>query len=206
MSVRTEKTQISLGICPVWSGSSLSAWRKLGSLATHWVHSEDSDQTGRMPRLIWVFAGRTLTLLVLSCRGSRLFDFCFQILLPDFQWDSRLKGMILGSFFYGYIFTQLPGGKTSALYMSQMHLLMFPPVGWDTLGIRPTKNHFHREFDRTLWHRDGTLVTLRLKFSKKLYRQLSLTRLCITRYYHIRRSDSPVPTFFPIYLLQFDCA
>ena len=39
--------------------SSLSAWRKLGSLATHGVHSEDSDQTGRMPRLIWVFAGHT---------------------------------------------------------------------------------------------------------------------------------------------------
>ena len=28
--------------------------------------SEDSDQTGRMPRLIWIFAGRTLILLVLS--------------------------------------------------------------------------------------------------------------------------------------------
>ena len=28
------------------------------------------DQTGRMPRLIWVFAGRTVNLLVLSCRGS----------------------------------------------------------------------------------------------------------------------------------------
>ena len=27
--------------------------------------SEDSDQTGRMPRLVWVFAGRTATLLVL---------------------------------------------------------------------------------------------------------------------------------------------
>ena len=52
------KTQISLGIRPVWSESSLSAWRKLESLATHWAHSEDSDQTGRMPRLIWVFAGR----------------------------------------------------------------------------------------------------------------------------------------------------
>ena len=50
--------------------SSLSAWRKLGSLATHWAHSEDSDQTGRMPRLIWVFAGCTLILLVLSYRGS----------------------------------------------------------------------------------------------------------------------------------------
>ena len=35
------KTQISLGIRPVWSDSSLSAWRKLGSLATYWVHSED---------------------------------------------------------------------------------------------------------------------------------------------------------------------
>ena len=39
--------------------SSLSAWRKLGSLTTHWMHREYSDQTGWMPRLIWVFAGRT---------------------------------------------------------------------------------------------------------------------------------------------------
>ena len=39
--------------------SSLSAWWKPGPLATHWVHSEDSDQTGKMPRLTWVFAGRT---------------------------------------------------------------------------------------------------------------------------------------------------
>ena len=44
---------------PVWSESSLYAWRKLGSLATYWAHSKDSDLTGRMPRLIWVFAGRT---------------------------------------------------------------------------------------------------------------------------------------------------
>ena len=39
--------------------SSLSAWRKLGSLATYWAHSEDSDQTGWMLRLIWIFAGHT---------------------------------------------------------------------------------------------------------------------------------------------------
>ena len=70
MSVRPAKTRISLGIRPVWSESSMSAWRNLGSLATHWAHSKDPDQTGRMPRLIWVFAGRTLVLLVLSCRGS----------------------------------------------------------------------------------------------------------------------------------------
>ena len=35
------------------------AWRNLGSIAFHWAHSEDSDQTERMPRLIWVFAERT---------------------------------------------------------------------------------------------------------------------------------------------------
>ena len=64
------KIQISLGIRPVLSKSSLSTWRKLGSLATNSAHSEDSDQTGRMPRLIWVFGGRTVTLLVFSCRGS----------------------------------------------------------------------------------------------------------------------------------------
>ena len=52
------------------SAQSVSAWKKLGSLATHWAHNEDSDQTGRMPRLIWVFAGRTVSLLLLSWGGS----------------------------------------------------------------------------------------------------------------------------------------
>ena len=43
VTVRPAKTQISLGIRQVWSESSLSAWRKLGSLATHWAHSQDSQ-------------------------------------------------------------------------------------------------------------------------------------------------------------------
>ena len=58
--MRPAKTQISLGIRPVWSESSLSAWRNLWSLATYWaLLSKDSDQNGQMPRLVWVFAGRT---------------------------------------------------------------------------------------------------------------------------------------------------
>ena len=48
-------------LCAQSDQSSLSAWRSLGSLAILGVHSEDSDQTGRMPRLIWVFAGRTVS-------------------------------------------------------------------------------------------------------------------------------------------------
>ena len=60
-----------------------SAWASTqsdqSSLCAQWVakdpsflhaDSEDSDQAGRMPRLIWIFAGRMAILLVLSCRGS----------------------------------------------------------------------------------------------------------------------------------------
>ena len=72
VTVRPGKTQISLGIRPVWSESSLCAqWVAKGPRFLH-ADSEDSDQTRRMPRLIWVFAGRTFTVLVLSCRGSYL--------------------------------------------------------------------------------------------------------------------------------------
>ena len=57
--VRPAKTRISLGIHPVWSESSLCAqWVGKDPDFLH-ADREDSDQTGRMPRLIWVFAGRT---------------------------------------------------------------------------------------------------------------------------------------------------
>ena len=43
--------------------SSLSVFavrmKKPGSLATHLAHSEYSNQTRRMPRLVWVFVRRT---------------------------------------------------------------------------------------------------------------------------------------------------
>ena len=83
MSVRPAKTQISLGIRPVWSESSLCAqWVAKDPSFLH-ADSEDSDQTGRIPRLIWVFAGRTLILLVLSCRGS---NSLFLFLFATFYW------------------------------------------------------------------------------------------------------------------------
>ena len=57
--MRTTKTLIRLGIRPVWSESSLRAqWVSKDRSFLH-ADSEDSDQTGRMPSLIWVFAGRT---------------------------------------------------------------------------------------------------------------------------------------------------
>ena len=53
MAVRPAKTRISLGIRPVWSESSLSAWRKVGTLATRWTHSEGSEMSEIEP--IWDF-------------------------------------------------------------------------------------------------------------------------------------------------------
>lgn len=32
------------------------------------------------------------------------------IQVQDFPWSSKEQGLLLSSFFYGYIFTQLPGG------------------------------------------------------------------------------------------------
>ena len=52
-------TQISLGIRQVWSESLMCAhWVAKDPMFVH-ADSEDSDQTGRMPRLIWVFAWHT---------------------------------------------------------------------------------------------------------------------------------------------------
>ena len=52
-----------------------------------------------MPRIIWVFAGRTVTLLVLSCRGSHFFTISAEACWLLFQvffvpsWDSKLWSM-----------------------------------------------------------------------------------------------------------------
>ena len=63
MTVCPAKTQISLGIRPVWSEPLLcTQWVAKDPSFLH-ANSKDSDQTGRMPRLIWVFAGHIAILL-----------------------------------------------------------------------------------------------------------------------------------------------
>ena len=52
--VRPAKTQISLGICLVWSLFTVH----MKKLCANWAHSKDSDKTGPICRLIWVFVGR----------------------------------------------------------------------------------------------------------------------------------------------------
>ena len=57
--VRPVKTQIRLGIRP--HEESLGPWLPI-------EHTEDSDQAGRMPRPIWVFAGRTVNFIGFAMR------------------------------------------------------------------------------------------------------------------------------------------
>ena len=55
---------------PDWSESSLSAWRKLGFLATHWAHDMTLIRLGGCPCWSKSSLGAHVTLLVLPCRGS----------------------------------------------------------------------------------------------------------------------------------------
>ena len=91
--VRPSKTRISLGIRPYWSEFSLSAWRKHGSLPTHWAHIEDYDLTGRMPRLIWVFAGRKDLFVGLVMRLLIYFRRAFAFKLKCSCWKEKCRCM-----------------------------------------------------------------------------------------------------------------
>ena len=56
---RSAKIQIRLHICAVWSESSLGEfWIAKDAMLFH-AGNEDSDQTARMRRRIWVFVERT---------------------------------------------------------------------------------------------------------------------------------------------------
>ena len=56
--VRPAKSQISLGIHPVWSVFAVCSKASQGPQG-FFMRTAKTDQTGRMPRLIWVFTGRT---------------------------------------------------------------------------------------------------------------------------------------------------
>ena len=71
--VRPVKTQINLGIRPVWSESWLSTWGKLRSLTIIRAHSEASDQTGGCSGWSQSSLGAKVILLVLSWGGSFYF-------------------------------------------------------------------------------------------------------------------------------------
>ena len=74
--VRPAKSQISMGIRPVWSEPSLYALWIAKDPGFLYADSEDSDQTGRMPRLLRVFSGHTghFVVFVMQWFGSIFYN------------------------------------------------------------------------------------------------------------------------------------
>ena len=100
--MRPAKAQISLGVRPVRSESSLCAWWVKEPVLLH-ADSEDSDQTGWMPRLIWVFSGRTDHFVGFVVRWLRFIEVAAHQALPalDKSWIlSWIQGKMLDC--YGY--------------------------------------------------------------------------------------------------------
>ena len=77
---RPAKTQISLDIRPIWSESSLCAQWVTKVPSFRHADKEDSDQTGRMPMLIWVLAGRTVCWF---CYAAAHFQKLFSVNVAD---------------------------------------------------------------------------------------------------------------------------
>ena len=96
MTVRPAKTQISLDIHPVWSESSLCAqWVAKDTSFLH-ADSEDSDQTGRTTRLIWVFTGCTCHFVGFVTRQLKCFacdDVCLCTINTEISLSSIKKKM-----------------------------------------------------------------------------------------------------------------
>ena len=89
--VHPAKTRISLGIRPVWSESSLCAQRVTKDPRFLHADREDADQTAQMPRLVWVFAGRT----------CHFVGFVMSRLILGYSSYNNFLGYLNSSHFYG---------------------------------------------------------------------------------------------------------
>ena len=147
MSVRPAKTQISLGIRPIWSESSLCAQWVVKDPSFLHADSEDFNQTGQKPRLIWVFAGRTCHFVM--CLHFLLMSFgdcdvwlwlflgifkgifllkCIRVPVPFLtQWTSKAPGT-------GQV---NPFAMVPRIYRNSCTVLVVTGPGWQGLTIIP---------------------------------------------------------------------
>ena len=99
--VRPAKNQISLAVR-----------LKKARVLSYPLSAEESlcYQTERMPRLIWVFTGRTVILLVLSCGGSFLhYDNTHLLVFVK----------IYGTFFISVVYSNIQGSQENDLQMKE---------------------------------------------------------------------------------------
>ena len=95
------KTQISLGIRPVWSESWLSTLRKLGSVGTHWAHRLWSDWADAQADLSLCWAH--LPFCSFCHEAAHLFFLCLYNMHPQvstFQTCASLNTLCLQCLYY----------------------------------------------------------------------------------------------------------
>ena len=98
VAVSHHKTRVSIGSDSVWSESSLPAGRKFGSLVTHRMHSEDSNRSRPVPRLIWVFARRKLNLFVLWWQCSNILGSLQKLIFDHRIGFNKLRYLVAGAY------------------------------------------------------------------------------------------------------------
>ena len=122
MSVRPAKTQISLGIRPVWSESSLCAqWAAKDPSFLH-ADSEDSDQTGRMHRLIRLCWAHTHFVGFVVHRLISLLSVRLKITLPVLFINREQARGQLGR-------SSLPSGTNFSLFSAEGEVKMYRLYG-----------------------------------------------------------------------------
>ena len=120
------KTQISLGIHSVWSESSLYVhWVAKGPRLIMWT--EKTDQTGQMPKLIWIFAG---------CTGH----FVGFVMM----WLKQTNYVTVATNYVGIIFPKTwPCFNVGCCWFNSLFETVYLNKSWISLFNTPPTNHSH---------------------------------------------------------------
>jgi len=69
------------------------------------------------------------------CYADRtLISVAIVVMAEELEWDAAVKGQILSAFFFGYLFTQIPGGIAAAVYGGKP-VLLFGVFSWSVFTI-----------------------------------------------------------------------
>ncbi|OLP88595.1 putative anion transporter 2, chloroplastic [Symbiodinium microadriaticum] len=97
---------------------------KVTSLYAHWTHL--------VPRVRMqvLMAGVCVSnYLLRACLGT-----CAVLMVQEYHWDVQVKGMLLGSFFWGYLAGNMCAGPVSSRYGAGL-VLAFAAISWSSLAI-----------------------------------------------------------------------
>jgi len=66
------------------------------------------------------------------CVKKRFIIFLLLLQEMEFDWDEKTQGLVLSSFFWGYVITQMPGGMLADMYGGKATLglgMLFSSIG-----------------------------------------------------------------------------